>query len=477
VLLTLVWGVVWLGSEPSRQDSDLIKFNRQAELTDDSIHGEEAWTRLDKSRSYETEAIMLKRRIYGEGHRSLRILAIGDSFTVGEGFIDEDMAWPMILGRLVSSAMDGTSVDVVTAAQGGLSIYDYAYIAKEMARRDRGGLAIEPEAGADAQDFLTDFDVVIIGYYVNDRLPRPQRPGDGYDLVSVDERDEPAISTGSIPDPNQLAFEKAVKDIAISFKNTPILVLPLGYMTWSKDYMRGADAVFANNGLVVIKTPSTEALTKKYPLEDLVASQLDAHPGTAVHTAYARDAAVALEGIHPSGPAVVPSSAGYLVYPKGVNLGSDDDSVIVGFRDPDDLDRFLCARDWEGTDNVAGVWEVRCRSGQLPSMSADGAERPLVLAPCSRFKAPYAVVYANDRRAVRKARITVEDTRENFAAYAVGYDIEGFEVQRPLREISGGGSYDFELQSGEVGLAVVAVGRDCSGRVLPPEVDLRVQIR
>jgi lysophospholipase L1-like esterase len=83
---------------------------------------------------------------------ALRVLALGDSFTWGDGIADDAKTWPVRLETKLREERDGAPVEVINLAQRGFTTANQAELLRRL------GWAFEP-------------DLLLVQFFINDVLP------------------------------------------------------------------------------------------------------------------------------------------------------------------------------------------------------------------------------------------------------------------------------------------------------------------
>lgn len=350
----------------------------------------------------------------------LRILLLGDSYTYGWALADPDARWPIRLEAALEAELGAGTVEVVPMAKPGASTYLHA--AWLQALMDGEDLSEHGVATEDLARLHGDFDAIVLGFVNNDRLAD----------VPMEPEAQRAILEYEVENPNQRELEDALATIRTYAAEKPLLWAPLeaqylGNPRYATVNERN-DALFAAAGFEKIDMAATTRLARNQPIDKLLVTVGDEHPGEALTAAYARDTAMALLAKLPAERIAAAQADG-----RGTTR-----PVVAGvlpvwstFEDGNGKYRISFARSaWEGQEchplDLRGEAEVHCEAGKAV-MYVDGATYPDMAGPCQRLGRPYIHVHTDTFRRGERLALRIEVGRaKDFMVYRYGYDAEGF---------------------------------------------------
>lgn len=381
----------------------------------------------------------------------VRVLVVGDSFTVGTGLRDLDARWPHRLERALDAATEPGTFEVVAFAQGGASVFTYASWLAELA--DGGDLG---RYGSNSyRSALTEpFDVVVVGYVFNDPVPSDfldavvtdsvhTRVRERFGPDAVRERLDP-VSTSGLAEtldvdvlPNDKYVSAAIDTIASLASPAIPVFAPLPQHTFEDQLIDRVAPRFADAGFVMVDPVATRALIGDHDVTELMVTAVDAHPNTALLSAYATDVAAAvLESLDPAQVEVAMSSAqparrpdvsSFL--PLHLDVAGDLDGVVTVVSDPAQV---VC----EPLTHFAG--EIVCDPAEF--VLVDGGAGPPQWAPCAALGHPFAqfgvAAEAANEAPLEVTLVLAADEGDGLWVASVGYDRAGFEVVELVAPLS-----------------------------------------
>jgi hypothetical protein len=409
----------------------------------------------------------------------VRVLVLGDSFTVGTGLSDLDARWTVLLEEQLDARTAPGTFEVVALAHSGTSTFTHAAWAASL---KAGSLpAHEPWSGAaesddysqlpfawvsdaDAGQLFAPFDAVVVGFVDNDVRPGRQDrqiPAAYHRHVeaslgpdAVLEAYVPVESKDSYdPDrnPNLAYLAPAAEEIAGLAPPGQALWVPLPFIEHERDEAARARPFFEASGFVAADTPTAERLVAGRDLVDLMVTPVDWHPNTALLHAYATDTANALWDMLPDDlVATAAASAVASLRPLVSNvLPADlevDEETAGGYLRHLGGPPSMC---WEGAEVLSA--RSTCDGDDPRFVFRDGTVRGAQFAPCAPLGRPYAQVML-DRS--RTGEVTVDPLGSDWAVWTLGYDDDGFELRtrlgvadRPLSFTLGQTARGFLLES------------------------------
>lgn len=389
----------------------------------------------------------------------VRVLVLGDSFTVGTGLVDLSARWPALLEAELNRRSAPGAFEVVALANGGASTY--TELAWALAIAD-GTFAGVPGSQAQQEYLREPFDAVVIGYVENDHIPgffdetipAPLEatatqagfsPPTRFIEVTPDEQNN--ILHNGASDPNEPLFDPALRALRSVFADLPMLVVPLPYLAESQPLVAADMDRFAAAGFVVAETPTVASRTAAYAVTDLMVTGVDAHPGTALQHAYAVDAATALLATLPSqrvatattfasAPTALP-----VVYAAPLEAAVQETAPgQVRLVVPPAMSLERPCVSYPATDSylecVDGRTQFRIRLHQDAVAGSPGTPVPAQYAPCVALGKPHVAVsfspYLTD---TDRLTVLLEDAPGPVEVVVFGYDADGFEVHEPAQSL------------------------------------------
>jgi len=433
----LLWLSVWVAY--GRADTEVVQ------LAESLSRPDPAWARetlfLIDAHVHRTETMMPSGQFGRPRHSNedrIRVLVFGDSFTHGWALADPDAKWTDRLERALNDATKPGTFEVVALARPGASAYDHGSWANSIAQ---GTLEDIHTPGSEKNQLLEPFDVVVLGFVNNDRLP-VDAPGTwtafGREVV-IDADAYDAIRRHEQDNPYQAEFDAALSQMRRFAGSAPLLWAPLeqGYYANTNDpsIFEKNRTLYENAGFVPVEMNNTRALGEKYKMAELTVTAADSHPSPALTQAYAADVAAAvLEQVEPArleramrSPVSVeyPPLSGVLPIWLKTTPGRPETRVAL---DPQDAASMV-----EDCLSYSPRPELRqvCEADEQ-YVEIAGKRYPRQVYPCATLGRPYVHIqtdpsYGGDVRvsvrSVDKAKIDV---------FGYGYDAEGFPRIKPL---------------------------------------------
>jgi len=393
-----------------------------------------------------------------ENEARLRILVLGDSYTYGWALADPDARWPVQLEAAIEAELGAGTVEVVAVAKPGASTYLQAtWLKALMAGEDLSEYGVATE---DLARLAGKFDAVLLGFVNNDRLAD----------VPMGPEKQRAILEYEVDNPNQRELEAALATIKQYAGEKPLMWAPLeAQYLENPRYARvneRNDALFARAGFEKIPMTETTKIATNHPIDALLVTVGDEHPGEVLTAAYARDAAAALLAKLPTERIAAaredgrsttrPSVAGVL--PVWATLHEADGKYRVSF-----------ARSaWEGQEchplDLRGDVEVRCEAGKAV-LYVDGKATLDQAGPCQRLGRPYIHIQTDTFRQGGRLSLRIEAGRAaDFVVYRYGYDADGFVATELLGNAEARGTWP--IGDAASGYALLLAARHVKGCTL-----------
>jgi hypothetical protein len=369
----------------------------------------------------------------------IKILVMGDSYTVGWGITNEDSIWWKRLEYILNDSTTKGTFEVSTIARGGASLYTYADWAGFLGKKDYSPFLGDSDLSPDKLSGF--FDVVIIGFVDNDMIAN-------YDDLYIKESDRPrpgsldelSIITGKSPNPHQKYFDSIPSYIINTLQPTMALWQPLTEKSLSTAAGFQSSDLFQKSGWVLGKNDSAEKLSKNYEYKDLTVSQVDAHPGPALHYSFAKDTAeTILKNINPSrleravrgakNTNHLPINLLSNFLPAQMEVEQEDSSSSVYFKGSATLK--YCRNVVSGSNRG-----IRCKSTGSMEFYTNKETYPPQMVGCLPLGRPYAQVSFNtalDKNTVLEVSIK---TKEDLELWGFYYNSEGFEISERIGHVS-----------------------------------------
>lgn len=440
----LLWLSVWVAY--GRADTEVVQ------LTESLSRPDPAWARetlfLIDAQTHRTQT-MLPSGQFGRPRHSnkdrIRVLVFGDSFTHGWALADPDANWAVRLERALNDATEPGTFEVVALARPGASAYDHANWAISIMQGTLEGVYA---ADSDVGLLLEPFDVVVLGFVVNDLLPMDS-PGTWTSFgreLEVDADLYDALRRHELENPYQVELDAALAQLRTFAGTAPLLWAPLeqGYYANAPDrsIFEKNRALYEDAGFIPVDMPATRTLGERYTLAELTVTAADSHPSPALTQAYAADVAAGILGhVEPARlkramrtptPVEYPLLSGVLPVWLETSSGNLEASVKL-----------------EPAEAAASMVEA-CMPysprAELRQVCADteqyveiaGKRYPRQVYPCATLGRPYVHVQT-DPSYEGEIRISVRSAdKAKVDVFGYGYDAEGFPRTEPLG-VSGAG--------------------------------------
>lgn len=439
----LLWFSAWVAY--GRADTEVIQ------LAESLSRPDPAWARetlfLIDAHVHRTETMMpsgqFGRPLHSNKDR-IRVLVFGDSFTHGWALADPDANWTARLERTLNDATQPGTFEVVALAQPGASAYDHGSWATSIMQ---GTLEVIHTPGTEKDLLLEPFDVMVLGFGNNDRLPE-DAPGTWTAFgreVEIDADTYDAIRRYERDNPYQEEFDAALTQMRRFAGSVPLLWAPLeqGYYANTNDLsiFEKNRTLYKNAGFVLVEMTTTRALGEKYQMAELTVTAADSHPSPALTQAYATDVAAAvLEQVEPvrleramRGTTSVeyPAISGVLpIWPKTTSTRPEARVVL----DPQDAAAMV-----EACLPHSPRPELRqvCAPAEQ-YVEIAGTRYPRQVYPCATLGRPYVHIQT-DPSYGKNVRVSVRSAdKAKIDVFGYGYDAEGFPRTEPLG-VSGAG--------------------------------------
>jgi lysophospholipase L1-like esterase len=381
----------------------------------------------------------------------VRILALGDSTTWGDGLVDPGTRWPRRLERELNRRTADGAFEVVTVAAGGGSTFSQAgWLRAVMA----GELDIVSGRG-DASALQGPFDAVVVAFSMNDLIPWPESDPflpDGVQVIS--EEGHNAVMEDPEGSPNWEAWREAVVDLHQAAEGIPVLWVPIRY-PWS-DLMPRSNSlsqIFEEAGYTIVGQAAVADLTGREPEESLLmANPANWHPGDRLHAAMAADVAdavlanvgsdrVARASVTPRPPrrSLVES---HLPVALDVTVARDGAVRVVHADRPG-----VCPDDF---GVWAYGWEASCVTGQKPRVLDGDRELAIQSVPCAELNAPHIQVMFDQYLVGSAAAVAVRvDAGDGLprSVFQISYDEDGRRVFTPAGSVRSGETVELSFDS------------------------------
>lgn len=431
----LLWLSVWVAY--GRADGETVK------LVESLSRPDPAWARetlfLINSHLNRTPGMMPRGQFERPRHLNpdrIRVLVFGDSFSHGWALADPDANWPVLLERSLNESTKPGTFEVVVLARPGASAYDHGAWVAALQRGDRSLL----KAPSSDIDLLTEpFDVVVLGFLNNDRLPI-DGPGTstafGRELV-IDQDYYLELQTNRRENPYQEELKDALSQMRRFAGTTPLLWAPLE-QRWPQSVIEENRALYEEAGFIPVDMEATRTLHDRYQITELSVTSSDSHPSPALTKAYASDVAPAvLEQVQPERlkqamnnavPVEYHRISGVLPTWLDVEVHPTRSNVRVTLGTLDAATSFKhCGSNYSPRPELR---QVCTATDQYVEIS--GKRYPHQAFPCSMLGRPYLHIQT-DPSHVGGVSVSVRTTdRTKVDVFAYGYGDDGFPLTEPL---------------------------------------------
>jgi hypothetical protein len=440
----LLWFSAWVAY--GRADTEVVR------LAESLSRPDPAWARetlfLIDAHSNRTSPLLLSGQFGRPRHSNkdrIRVLVFGDSFTHGWALADPDANWTTRLERALNDATRPGTFEVVALARPGASAYDHGDWAASIMQ---GNLDDIQASDADKRLLLEPFDVMVLGFVNNDRLPMDS-PGtwkvfgremeitaETYNAIQFYERDNPY----------QMEFDAALVKMRLFAGSTSLLWAPLEQAYYATPSERNLMifqknlALYKNAGFIPVTMNATRTLGEKYQLSELTVTAADSHPSTALTQTYAIDVAAAVlaqvgparleRAVRGTAPIEYPPVSGVLPLWLRTTPARSEVRVVLDPQDAATMAEYCVSH------SRPQLRQVCDRAEQYVEIAAKRYPRQVY--PCAALGRPYVHIQT-DPSHVDDVHISVRSTdKAKIDVFGYGYDAEGFPRTEPLG-VSGAG--------------------------------------
>jgi hypothetical protein len=402
----------------------------------------------------------------------IRILTVGDSYSVGAGLIDANARWGTRLEQALSRRHGQGTVEVVSIGASAVSAFSYTEWLEAIAREDYTWFKND-ETGV----LRGTFDAIVIGHIDNDVL---YSPGDTYlgvtDLKAIPWGEQGAILEGNKPNPSWEAYTKLPARMAAAGGGAAMLVVPmLNLDARGKFNEAHLQSLYEEADFTVVGTRLGADWLNKTGLERARVSPADLHPGHGYYVAISEDIAAAIEtAIGPERIARAKARGGEVRRPL---IASHLSLGLKITTNPNGVEASWNGNVWRPTPDTcfgaAGQSEgtyLKCDTYHY-----QGSRIPAQYLPCAVLGRPHMVLaFASDRRGTS----TLKHRDGNDTVLEVyGYRYGEVEIEiEPVARLAAGetGTIDVRGTAGFEGIFVAEAGKttceyrdDAAGMVGP----------
>lgn len=391
--------------------------------------------------------------------RRIRMLAVGDSFTVGGGLTDLDARWWVQLEKDLNRRTGDGVFEVVALGKSGTSTFTHTRWLEEVHQYGLGPLGGEPE-----ENTREAYDVIVLGYIGNDvvvGLGEKVVGDDGLELSSIEWSQQAPIIAGDQPIPHIEAYLRLPGRIRQAVGDVPVLLAQLmgNGPGLRVDNPNGLAAAWTKAGVSILEMKQTMHMLDERDRADLIVNPINQHSGAALYAANARDIADAVLGqIDPirlgaakSGAVPVERPTLTVVLPYETTIvGGDDGSITLQWSSTL-IDATWCSSAGSGlpgTQVDCGVWTVL------------GERVPAQRMPCAELGRPHILVLFNRNETGSRNIRVVSDKVATYLAYSYGYGSDGWRVVESLGRVAAGETFSGALGGGTTGFAIAEEGKD-----------------
>ena len=422
----------------------------------------------------------------------IRVLLIGDSFTYGTGLRDMDRRLGSILESMLDEATAEGTFEVVTVAYPGASTFTQA----AWLRKAREGTRLldnlpENRIGNVAK-LQAPFDALVVGYVENDVLPDSrdvdldipedyhaevrrthgetallERYVDMYAYV----KDQGGMVTDILRDrsatPNDPYYPVAVREIRSFVGSKPALVMPLLITEGYRAAVDRSMETFHEAGFTIVGEGASDSVREVTPVQQLMVTAVDRHPGSVLLQAYATDMTNAILDAIPRARIAEaerraektrrPLISNHL--PLEISIEERGNTAEITF------DGKFTVEDRCEPHGFPGYPQLSCENGVPAMYGADGTAWTMQYTPCIPLGRTFAQIMFHKGS---RERIEVQLTRgEAMQIYSIEYTPAGEEVFFDLGTLETGNSVRLRVQDGSTagvrGIAVAAIDATSGG--------------